>query len=157
MFLQATVEVLERSKQVQIGTKRSVAVTSRETGETILFPGVQITEATLENVVTSRGNTIRSFFAEVLTLRTPNPTGPNAGGDPYYVVTPENLRFAPMRFSNVPGIDFDAETGEMLGLERLVELQTQGIIAQQQRRLSATAPAALAVDLAELAGDAAPA
>jgi hypothetical protein len=129
-----------------VGTRRMVHLGA------VSFPGIQISPAVLTTVETARGS-IRALFAEVMTLRTPNPNGANKDGAPYLTVTPENLRFATLRFDSVPGLDFDPETGEAYTLEQLETIRAKQIVARQQQLASASAPAAVTVDLDALASE----
>lgn len=118
------------------------------------IPGLQVSQAETVMVETSRGKRIPSQFADILTLRETNPAlGPV---ETYLTVTHENLRFTTLRFDNVPGLDYDPETGALLTIEELEQRRAADIAARQQANLAAKAPTVVALDL-EAAEDAAPA
>lgn len=132
--------------------KRTIVIGGRK------VPAIQIGEAVKTTVELPNGRSIPALIAELMSLRTTNPVGPD--GKPqevteYLTVTPENLRFCPLRFDTVVGLDVD-EHGATLGLDVLNARMADNIADRQIARQAAQAAPVLSVtDL--LAADAEPA
>lgn len=110
-------------------------------------PGLQLTAPETEQVTLASGKTIPASFAEVLTLRETNPVAPD--GSPqettkYLTVTRENLRFCPLRFNTVEGLD--VENGSALSIEVLEARRAEDIAARQIARAQANAAPVVALD-----------
>ncbi len=103
------------------------------------FPGIVQSEPEAGTVVTSRGVTIQTSFVEVLTLREPNPDGPNAQNPAYLRVSKENAAFLTGRYTSAIGLDVDENnvpmTPEALETARGVDIQRRGAA-----RIAAAAP-----------------
>lgn len=131
--------------------KRTIILGGRE------VPAIQISEAKLERVTLPNGRVIPAQIAELMSLRTTNPVGPD--GQPqevktYLTVTPENLRFCPLRFDTVEGLDVN-EHGAPLGLDVLNRRMADNIAERQIARQNAlAAPVVSVADL--LASDSEP-
>lgn len=113
------------------------------------IPGiVDLTTRERVMVETSQGKRIPAIFADMITLREPNPDGANAGGAPYLRQTNENLFFTSLRkdADAFAGLDFDAETGEVLTYAALDERRAADITARQLQRQQAAAPAEVSLD-----------
>jgi len=93
------------------------------------FPAVQVGDPVSTTVELSNGKKVPALIAEVISLRTTNPA--NGPVTSYLTSTPENLRFSPLRFTTVPGLDVDGETGEVLDLEALEVRRGADIRARQ--------------------------
>lgn len=93
------------------------------------FPALQVSEAVQTTVELANGKKVPALIAEVISLRTTNPA--NGPVTSYLTSTPENLRFSPLRFNSVPGLDYDPETGEVLSLEALEQRRGEDIRARQ--------------------------
>jgi hypothetical protein len=108
----------------------------------VSFPGIVLGPAELTMVPLRNGGQARAYFAPVLTLRTANPDGENAGNDPYLRVTPENLTFATMRFDEVVGLDID-EGGHLLDIQTLEKTRAEQLAARAALFTSNSAPVAV--------------
>lgn len=111
-------------------------------GNGLVFPGIIPTDANPETVIvtTSRGKKLPAVMVDVISLRTPNPDGENAGGEPYLRLTRENREFLTARTSYVQGLDVDAH-GALITEEQLEMLRGEQITARQSARAQASAPA----------------
>lgn len=132
-----------------IGTRRTVVIGGRE------VPGIQTSESKTETVELPNGRTIRAQFAEILTLRGTNPVNPETGEpqDVQFYVTSsyEQLRFTPLRFTTVEGLDVD-EHGAMLNLRQLEERRAKDIAARQVARAANAGPTILSMEELDIAG-----
>lgn len=129
--------------------KRFVLIAGRS------IPGLQVSTAETMVVETANGKRIPSQFADILTLRETNPDlGPV---ETYLTVTHENLRFSPLRFNTVPGLDYDPETGALLTIEELETRRMADIAKRQLANAERRAPKVLALDLDAAESENAPA
>lgn len=97
-------------------------------------PGIVISEPETQPVTLPRtGKVIQSQFAWIISQRE------NLQGETYLVQTFENLRFAPLRFNEVKGLDV-SETGGTMGLEVLMDRLSNSIMARQEAQGPTVAP-----------------
>lgn len=115
------------------------------------FPFVQTMPPENQTVQTSQGRNIPTQFAWGLSLRTPNPTGPNAGGPAVLVASRENLGFTTLRDDHVVGLDVTAE-GVIISRYDLEKVRGEAIMAQQKARAEA-AQTAVVIDLEAVVAD----
>ena len=118
-------------------TKRFVMIAGRA------IPGLQISASEDAPVTTASGRVIRATFADVLTLRETNPA--NGEVQTYLTVTRENLRFTALRFTNVIGLDTDAD-GTLLTIEDLETRRMADIAARQIANAALTQTAEVDLD-----------
>jgi hypothetical protein len=130
-----------------IGTKRWENIAGRE------IPAIQISEARRVQVTPAgRVKPIPVMEADLLSLRTTNPLNPDGSAkkpeeiETYLTVTTENLRFAPLRFTLVDGLDYDAATGAYLSIEELEQRRGENIRARQAQRLATLTPQVVELD-----------
>lgn len=116
-------------------TRRFISIGGRA------IPGLQVSEARTESVPLPSGKVILAQFADILTLRETNPDGDNPGVK-YLALTPENLRFSTLRFTNVEGLD--VEDGALLSIEELEARRLLDIQTRQTATLANRAPAVVA-------------
>jgi hypothetical protein len=120
--------------------KRNISIAGRS------VPALQIGAAETQMVELSSGKVIPAQFADLLSLRETNPA--NGEVTEYLTVTHENLRFTTLRFSNVIGLDVDAD-GTFLTIEDLETRRAADIAARQIANLARKAPALVSLDEVE--------
>lgn len=118
--------------------KRHIYISGNE------IAALQTSEPWTEMVPTRTGGQRPTQFAWCVSLR-PSSADPNT-----LVLVPsiENLGFTTLRDSNVPGLDVDAETGELLTPTQIERIRAQAIMAQQRQRAEARGGAEVPFDLA---------
>lgn len=109
----------------------------------ISFPGIVVGKEEHGRVQLANGSWRPTVTANVLTLRTTNPA--NGPVIEYLTVTPENMRFTTMRFTDVIGLDVD-EHGARLTLEVLEARRAENIRERQQARLAAQTATIVSLD-----------
>lgn len=110
------------------------------------FPWVQTTPPENQIVHTSQGRDIPTQFAWGVSLRTPNPNGPNAGGPATLVASRENLGFAALRDDHVIGLDV-TEDGQIISIYELEKVRMNAILASQKARAEQASASSAVVDL----------
>jgi hypothetical protein len=85
---------------------------------------------------------IETRFYKVISLRTPNPAGPNAGDPAYLAVSFEDERFLFNRAESVVGLDAD-ENGAVLTLQ---SLEDQRMAQQAARQVALATPVVQSLD-----------
>jgi hypothetical protein len=121
--------------------KRTIIIQGRQ------IPAIQIGQPVNGWGTRSDGRPVFQTIAECLSLRTTNPV--DANGNPqevqtYYTTSPENLRFTPVRFSNVEGLD--VENGSALGIDVLMQRVTDNIAERQMANLANTVAPVVSLD-----------
>lgn len=117
--------------------KRTIVIGGRT------IPAIVISEPVLGSVTLRNGQVRPTQTVQMLSLRETNPD--NGPVETYLAQTPENLRFAPLRFTTVKGLDVD-EHGAQLGIEVLMARLTDNIIARQLARAATIAPVEVDLD-----------
>lgn len=102
-------------------------------GVGITVPAIQIGPDETVQITLANGKTRFATFADMLSLREANPDGAYAGTQ-YLQLTRENKAFTTLRFDNVPGLDYDPETGAILSIEELETRRAAQIVANQAAR-----------------------
>jgi hypothetical protein len=125
---------------IRVGEKRTVIITDPRTGESRKWPGIiwgevqQLSHTTLDG----RDTTIER--ANVLSLRSTNPA--NGEVRQYLTETNEALRFTPVRYGSVVGLDVD-ENGETISLAKLSDMHADSIADFSRRNAAAAAPVSI--------------
>jgi hypothetical protein len=116
--------------------KRTIIIRGRK------IPAIQIAPAVSGWGTKADGSPVFQTIAECVSLRTTNPfeadgVTPKAV-ETYYTTSPENLRFTPLRFDSVEGLD--VENGSALGLDVVMSRVADNIAARQEQNVVAQAP-----------------
>lgn len=121
-------------------------------------PGLQISEAVTETITVPvkvngevvldengqpKTKNILAQFADIYSIRETNPA--NGPVQQYPTVSRENLRFTPLRFSTVVGLDID-EHGAALDLAVLEARRMDNIMSRQAARVAANIVPVVSLD-----------
>lgn len=130
--------------------KRSIYIGARE------IAAIQIGKAFQTQGTRSDGRPVLQTLAELMSYRSTNPL--DAAGNPqevrwYLTITTENLRFSPLRFTEVVGLDVD-EHGAELTLPVLMARMGEDIAARQLANIeNQRAPIVSLADALDAVGD----
>ncbi len=117
-------------------TKRTIIIQGRH------IPAIQIGEATSGWGTRGDGRPVFQTMAECVSLRSTNPVDKDGNPQPvrtYYATSPENLRFTPLRFTTVEGLD--VEDGSALGIDVVMSRVADNIAERQVENIAnQTAP-----------------